>query len=139
MKYFNRLLLFLIVAGVVCFGLFAIGAIRLRGKNYVLGNNITQTIGRSLKIGDNRKKVVRFLDENKLSDRQIVNGPREINEYSLVQEFGKKVKGADSVIIVLIPDVEHSLSSRFSVTVVFFFDKQRKLIDFKSQKMGIGL
>gem|GEM_PF-6212899 len=139
MKHFKIACCMLILVAVCWFCLFAVGAFRLRGKNYVLGNNISLIINENLKKHDSKENVIKFLDAHQLQDRESVAGSAALKEHSLAEELGEELQGIGSAIIVLIPEVESSLRSRYYVTVVFYFDKQQNMIDFKTRKMGIGL
>lgn len=139
MKYLSRILLALVLGALLWFCLFAVGVFRMRGKNYTLGNNISSIISKNLKRHESKKNVMKFLDARGLYEREIVAGSKAVNEDGSGEEIGTRVQGVDSVITVLIPEVESSLTSRYYVLAVFYFNKQQQMIDFKTQKRGIGL
>lgn len=139
MKYLRTLLIVLTLATFTWFCLYTVGVVRTRGDNYVLGNNISQVIDKKLKPQDSQEKVLEFLDNYGLYDREILRGNAEVNEDSLAKELGAELHGVDGAVIVLIPEVESSLTSRYHVTVFFYFDKHQKMIDYKIKKMGVGL
>ena len=97
----------LILVAVCWFCLFAVGAFRLRGKNYVLGNNISMIVNENLKKHDSKENVIRFLDAHQLQDRESVAGSAALKEHSLVEELGEELHRVESAIIVLIPEVSH--------------------------------
>jgi len=107
MKHLKIACCMLILVAVCWFCLFAVGAFRLRGKNYVLGNNISMIVNENLKKHDSKENVIRFLDAHQLQDRESVAGSAALKEHSLVEELGEELHRVESAIIVLIPEVSH--------------------------------
>lgn len=138
MKYIKSTFIALALVLITWFCLFAVGAYRIRGENYVLGNNISTLIIENLETHDSKSDVLAFLDVHKLHDYSQSAGDA-VNENSLEKELGQNLHGIASAITVPIFDVESSLLSRYFVIVVFYFDKHDEMIAFKTRKMGIGL
>lgn len=119
--------------------LYLFGIVRMRGENYKVGSEVYSVSYKDLKKGQSFDEVTAWLNNKSLLQRNLIEGAREIRASSEVYYKLSKFPATKSAILVRINDVEHSPLAYYSVLLILFFDENKKLIGFYTEKQATGL
>lgn len=119
--------------------LYFIVHLRLPGKNANFAKNLDKAIQTSAPIGSNRALVEKWLTSTQIIKYGYVEGQDNLKYETVALQSKFPIEQLRGIIKARLPDVGRSLLMEWEVEIIFFFDKEGKLIDYSIQEGGYGL
>lgn len=112
--------------------------VRIPSKNDIKVETIRNMVRNDIPLGSSRKKVSEWLSTKKISFGFMDGKKYDLNYESSSVRSGIPIEKLGGFISVKIPNSSRGILTEWSISMLFFFDKQDKLLKYEIYEQSYG-